>query len=111
MAFQQIDITAPDAIRTPGISVLDIEAGVLQSLCVVALDLGAEPAQTWCEIGLIAQGSQIASKFSVLAQGYIGAGASIGWSGAILMKPGFKVYAELSSSVTLRARFSALTDK
>lgn len=111
MGYQQVDINTLTAIRTQVNGTLTIEAGTLQSLSLTPTEIFAEPAQIYAQIGLSALGDQVTSIISVLASGYIGAGTSLSWTGAITMKPGYQLFARISPSVITALRLTALTDQ
>lgn len=82
MPSQSQDITAT-ADRVQSIETIPIDAVKLKSASAVSITTGISPVAAYAEIGIMAGGILYANRVSVLAQGYIGDGSSIGWTGDI----------------------------
>lgn len=76
------DVTATvDRVQT--IETLQIDGTHVRSATAVSITENISPVAAYAEIGIMAGGKLYANRVAVLAQGYIGAGASINWTGNI----------------------------
>ena len=104
------DITAA-AGRVQSIVTIPIDATKIKAASAVSITEGISPVSTYAEIGIMAGGELYANRVAVLAQGYIGSGSSIGWTGEIKGDGEQYLYLSLRAHDTSTYRLTLLSEK
>lgn len=100
-----------DATRTRTVATAERETGRLKTFSAVCLSVGPEPNQIWARLSLAQGGTGIANITAVLAQGYVGLGTAISWTGDIPMGGGHSLMLEAWGSAIGIIRATSLTEQ
>lgn len=87
---------------------LPLEHQVLKSACVLDVNASNKPNDAFVIIGLMEGGTNHQNKISLLASGYVGASAMIGWTGSIPVTPDTFLFADIFSTNGGVFRLSAI---
>lgn len=84
-----------------------LEKGTLANVTAHVPDLSIRPEFIWGQIAITTDGEQPENVAGILAQGYIGSGHAISWSGAIKLSPGMRLalltWGRTATTVILKA--------
>jgi len=110
MAQTAIDITgASDRSLVDGF--IRAETGSLLAVSAFPLDAGTDPADNWCEVGIMSDGTEPQHRIVLLSAGYLGTAAPIGWTGNIPLEKAMNIYIHLYSSAATLTRLSVLVER
>lgn len=102
-------LTLASYVRTIG--TIPLQQQMLYSLSVFELEDSVFPLECWAEIGLMIGGTTYAHKVTILASGYVGRGAPIGWTGSMIVLPETFAYGQLLAPLARTYRLAAILYK
>lgn len=98
-----------DATTTRVVASYPLEKGNLTSLNASIPASGITTALIFARIGLTVDGDQTNNIVATLAEGFVGSGVSLNWSGSIPMSPGMRVLIESWGLVATTINLDAIT--
>ena len=78
--------------------VIPISLQILKSACVLDIEAANQPNDAYVSVGMMTGGTDHQHKTCILASGYVGATAMVGWTGSIPIDKETYAFADIYSS-------------
>jgi len=109
MGYSRAQITT-SAVNNRVATSYPIETGKIVSMSARATEIAILPSRVYARIGLSVDGDTNANIITTLAEGYVGSGVSLLWSGAIKTVPGMRAIIETWGRIATTIVLEAITE-